>query len=124
MRKLLLAFVAIVSASACAQSPDDGLSPWKIESVRADSGGTPTGVVAIGSEITIDDSGIRLSLGGASLSPGGDVTRTDTGATIELEVNGQTVELTFKELDTLHGELTWHSNGRTITAALSREADK
>ena len=94
--------------------------PWRIDSVRSDSGSTPVGILALGTEITVGESGIDFKLGGASVSRDAEVTETANGATIELDVNGKTVELEFERLDPERAELRWTAGGRVVVAEMSR----
>ncbi len=115
----MLAFAALVGCTEAASE-----QPWRIDSVRSDSGGTPVGILALGTEVSVGEDGVNFQLGGASLARDAEVTETDTGAVIELDVNGRTVELTFEQLDDGHAELRWTSGGKSVVAEMSRGGDK
>lgn len=116
---LLLAFGTLVGCTEPASE-----QPWRIDGVRADSGRAPVGILAIGSEVVIGESGVEFKLGGASLAREAEVTQTDAGALIELEVQGQAVELEFVQLDEDAGELRWTIGGTNLVAEMSRGGDK
>jgi hypothetical protein len=106
--------------------PSTGIDDtWRIDSVQADSGGTPAGILALGTQVSMGEDGIDFRLGGASLSRDAEITETERGARIELEMkDGQTVELVFEQLDPDSAELRWTAGGNNVVAAMSRGGDK
>ena len=112
---LILAFSALIG---CTEAADE--APWRIDSVRSATGGTPVGILALGTTVNVGDSGIEFRLGGASISRDAEVTETANGATIELDVNGKAVEIEFERLDPERAELRWMAGGRVVVAEMSR----
>jgi hypothetical protein len=107
--------------------PSTGIDDtWRIDSVTSDSGGTPVGILALGTEVSVGDEGVQFTLGGASLSRDAEVTRTETGARIEFEMkDGRTVALEFEQLDDPeHAELRWTASGKNVVAMMSRGGAK
>ncbi len=113
---LTLAFSALIGCTEAAAE-----APWRIDSVRSDSGGTPVGILALGTMVSVGESGIEFRLGGASLSRDAEITETANGATIELDVNGEAVEIEFERLDPERAEMRWMAGGRAVVAEMSRE---
>ncbi len=110
--------LALTVVAGCNEAEAE--APWTIDAVRADSGGTPVGILALGTQVVVGQSGVQFTLGGAELSRDAEVTETANGATIELDVNGKTVELRFEQLDASHAELRWTAGERAVVAEMSR----
>jgi hypothetical protein len=77
-------------------------------------------VLALGTEFRVAEAGVEFALGGASLSRDAEITKTNRGALIELDVNGKTVTLEFEQLDDARAQLRWTSGDREMTAEMSR----
>lgn len=116
--RLCAVFLALAVLGGCTEAAAE--QPWQIHSVRSDSGGTPVGILALGTSVRVGESGVEFSLGGASLSRDAEVTRTDTGVVIEMDVNGKSVAIEFVQLDEEHSELHWTAGGHAVVAELSR----
>jgi hypothetical protein len=115
---------AAVFIMGCTE-PSTGIDDtWRIDSVTSDSGGTPVGILALGTEVSVGDEGVQFTLGSASLSREAEVTETERGARIELEVNNRTVVLEFEQLDDEHAELRWTTAGKNVVAEMSRGGEK
>lgn len=123
MRAQLLVLAGVVAVAACA-SPQGEATPWTIDSVRSESGTTPVGILALGTQLTLGDSDLEFRLGGASLVRDAVVTTTDTGATIELDMNGNAVALMLEQFSPERAELRWVAGGRTVVAEMSRGGEK
>jgi hypothetical protein len=93
---------------------------WTIDAVRSDSGRSPVGVLAVGTEVSVGESQVEFRLGGVALTREAEVDRTKSGARIKLDVGGSFVTLEFERFDDEHGQLRWVSRGHAITADLSR----
>jgi hypothetical protein len=122
--RAFLASAALFITAGCTESSTGIDDTWRIDSVTSDSGSTPVGILALGTEISVGDEGIQFTLGDAFLSRDAEVTETEGGARIELEVNGRSVTLAFEKLDDQRAELRWTTGGRAMVAELSREESK
>jgi hypothetical protein len=119
--RAFLAIAAVFITAGCTE-PATGIDDtWRIDSVTSDSGGTPAGILALGTQVSMGKDGIDFRLGGASLSRDAEITETERGARIELEMkDGQTVELVFEQLGSDSAELRWTAGGKHVVAAMSR----
>jgi hypothetical protein len=119
--RAFLAIAAVFITAGCTE-PATGIDDtWRIDSVTSDSGGTPAGILALGTRVSIGEDGIEFTLGGARLSQDAEVTETERGARVELEMkDGQTVDLVFEQLDPDNAELRWTAGGKHVVAAMSR----